>query len=146
MPDRFILCVICGAPLLSRRHRNDAKGKSTVWYAPKKYCCKHCQGKGNMARVHDAWQAKARRRFSDGRGYIMIIRNGKQQPEHRAVMEQILGRKLEPHETVHHKNGIRDDNRPDNLELWAGRHGRGQRVCDLQPDTGMSLGILSMGG
>lgn len=45
-------------------------------------------------------------------------------------MEQVLGRTLHADETVHHINGARDDNRPENLELWVSRHPRGQRVVD----------------
>jgi hypothetical protein len=50
--------------------------------------------------------------------------------EHRLVYEQFLGRELLPHENIHHVNGVRDDNRLENLELWSTSQPRGQRVED----------------
>jgi hypothetical protein len=51
--------------------------------------------------------------------------------EHIVVMEQALGRTLYPGENVHHKNGVRSDNRPENLELWVTSQPAGQRPEDL---------------
>jgi HNH endonuclease len=50
--------------------------------------------------------------------------------EHILVMEQVLGRHLLAQETVHHRNGVREDNRPENLELWTRPQPAGIRVSD----------------
>jgi len=68
-------------------------------------------------------------------GYVMVRLPGhpraRKSPyalEHILVAEQTLGRYLEPGETVHHRNGVRDDNRPENLELWTKPQPAGIRV------------------
>jgi hypothetical protein len=63
-------------------------------------------------------------------GYVYLSVRKRRRPAHQLVMERMLGRRLHPGETPHHRNGQRDDNRPENLDLWSTSQPSGQRVAD----------------
>lgn len=82
------------------------------------------------APMRRARAGESTKRWTNASGYVLIRLRGNTVLEHRHVMEEKLGRELRPGETVHHVNGIRTDNRPENLELWVSTRS-GQRVVDL---------------
>jgi hypothetical protein len=65
-------------------------------------------------------------------GYRLISHQKKQVLEHRVVMEKLLGRPLQPNETVHHGPRGRACNDPDNLSIrLKGNHPAGHSEQEL---------------
>ena len=90
-----------------------------------------CGADGCKGRDLDGNHFKDKGGFLTKQGYRVVRVKGKQVLEHRAVMAEHIGRELYGDETVHHKNGIRDDNRIENLELRCGAHGPGAEIEDV---------------
>jgi hypothetical protein len=117
-------------------HKRDSQPRCAVEGCEKpKFSLDVCQMHYQRVKTHgEPGSADSKRRPGEWRvsaeGYLYRFADGAKQLQHRVVLEQALGRALLPHETVHHKNGDRADNRIENLELWSSWQPAGQRAAD----------------
>ncbi len=99
------------------------------------------QGSSIKGECHWNWKGG---RLIDKKGYVSLYKPSHPQSdkhgyirEHRLVMEQKLGRYLTKEEDVHHVNGIKSDNRIENLELMShGEHSRRTHLGRRSPLIG----------
>lgn len=124
------VCEVCGVEFLGRTEQARA-------------CSRSCSAKlGHMeGRMNSFGPGPESPAWKGGRkihgGYVQIWvpqgypgrpKNGYMM-EHRVVMQEHLGRPLEPTEWVHHRNGIKDDNRIENLEIVSHAKPAGTVTC-----------------
>lgn len=108
---------------LSEEHIQKIKNR------PKKFGKDNANWKGGRIKSHGYLLIrKPNHPFCNNHGYVF---------EHRLVMEKYLERYLESYEIIHHKNGIKDDNRIENLALLLRQKHQHILIC---PNCGFEFG------
>lgn len=127
--------VICAETGCSKPRQEYRTNKGKQAFRP--YCSEHWS---SMLRGGKLAKPTEIKRTTRKDGYVLLTTpGGSSIMEHRVIMEAVLGRMLQKNESVHHKNGIRHDNRPENLELWVGAPWSGVRASDFKcPHCGKS--------
>ena len=128
------LCIKCKRPREpSSRQFKCSRCRAEIYKHPCKDCGKpvHHNSQRCFSCAHAKIAKDALGLTRHKKGYIYIRVGSKYRPQHAVILEQHLGRKLFSSERVHHRNGIKDDNHLNNLELWASNHPAGARVTDL---------------
>ena len=116
-PNVTFVCEYCGKTV--QTYRSPSALRST----PPRFCSLRCIGRAQVGNANPS--------YSGGRhvlsiGYVVVLMPDHPDAdvrgyvlEHRLVMERHIGRRLVNGEIVHHINGLRDDNRIENLELMS---------------------------
>lgn len=109
------VCAQCGKPMALKPSQ-----------AVRQYCSKACEAAARVKRPLDRWHNGKQAR-QDDQGYVLVWQPDHPnkafkgwQYEHRLVAEHVIGRFLDSSEHVHHVNGVKDDNRPENLAVLDG--------------------------
>lgn len=132
----FLICKLCSKEFLrSNGHIKQMKkeGRDTG-YCSRQCACNSPNSTRAIRKGKDHYMWKGGKHINPA-GYIVIYKPdypkvSKYVLKHRLVMEEHLGRFLLPTERVHHSNGIKTDNRIENLELWGLYHPHGTRIED----------------